>query len=71
MDKKLRLGTEKLQNEGHSIRRIFLGDDPRYLIDEELTLSGTEIRELADSIYSFAELKDDLLVRRRAEENNK
>jgi hypothetical protein len=68
MDNRIRLATEKLENEGHSINRIFLGDKPYYRIDDGLAITGKQMRDLADGVYSFAELTDDLLDRRRSEE---
>jgi hypothetical protein len=70
MDVKVKLAREMLEKDGHTVRRIVLGDDPRYLVDEEFPLSVKEMHELAEGVYSFAELKDDLLVRRGKEESH-
>lgn len=67
MDDRIRRATEKLKTEGHSIERIRLGDKPYYRIDGDSAITGKEMRELADGVYTFAELKGDLLIRRRAE----
>jgi len=68
MDDRIRRATEKLENEGHSINRIFLGCEPYYQIDGGAAITGEEMRDLADGVYSFAELRDDLLTRRRTQE---
>ncbi len=63
MDAKVKLAREMLEKDGHTVRRIVF-DDPRYLVDEEFPLSVKEMHELDEGVYSFAELKDDPLVRR-------
>ena len=68
MDDRIRIATEKLENEGHSINRIFLGDKPYYRIDEGTAIIGEQMRDIADGVYSFAELTDDLLDQRPSEE---
>ncbi len=68
MDEKVRAEIETLEKQGHTVSRCFVGDKPCYEIDGRMTITGKEMRELADGVYSFSELEKDLLVRRRAEE---
>ncbi len=67
MDKKVLAQIETLKQQGHTVTGCFISDKPRYEIDGRMTISGQEMRELADGVYSFAELED-LLVRRCTEE---
>jgi hypothetical protein len=68
MDERVRLQIETLRQQGHAVTACFVGDNPRYEIDGRMTISGKEMRELADGVYSLEELED-LLVRRLAEED--
>ena len=69
MDEKIRAGREKLEKQGHTVERCILGDVTCYKIDGGTTITPQEMREIADGVYSYEELERDVLVPRRAEED--
>jgi hypothetical protein len=70
MDEKVR-AIESLKKQGHSVVSISLGGRKFYQVDGTTTIKPSEMRELAEGIYSWEELTTDLLERRRATEQSK
>jgi hypothetical protein len=68
MDQKIRAGRGKLEKQGHTVEGCYVGDVRCYRIDGGTTITPKEMREIADGVYSYEDLERDLLVRRRAEE---
>jgi hypothetical protein len=68
-DEKIEAAIRKLKSEGHSVEKQMRGDKGEFWfeIDRRMLTSGQEMQNLADGIYSLAELEE-LFRRRKAEE---
>jgi len=64
-DEKIEAVIRKLKSEGHSVETQVRGDKGEfwYEIDRRMLASGQEMQNLADGVYSLAELEE--LYRRR------
>jgi len=65
-NEKIDAATKMLREQGHTVKKQVRGDNLWFEVDQRMLVSGEEMQNLADGVYSLAELEE-LFRRRRAD----